>query len=147
MNQNIAYQLFRLHKEQVARVRKIDITHPVAYKDLCRVYYRATQITILDLLLVNHRAIHETAISKLPGKMAFVHKAMMKYQWPVSKVESLSLSEIFLLLQEDINYKSFDSEVSQYFTSILCGYDELYFDDAIESEWDPTLYQKIQQHF
>jgi len=147
MDTQIAYQLFALHKEHVASVRGININSAVDYEDRCRVYYRAAHITILDLLLIKHREIHETAFSKLPGKQAFFHRILMKYNWPISEIKALSLAEVFLSLHEDLNYKSFDNEISDYFNGFLNRYDEFHFDDTIDSEWDPTLYQKIQQHF
>lgn len=144
MDSKIAYQLFALHKEHVASVRGININGAADYEDRCRVYYRAAHITILDLLLIQHREIHETAFSKLPGKRAFFHRILMKYQWPISQIKELSLNEIFLSLHEDLNYKSFDQEISDYFSGFLSSYAEFHFDDTIDSEWDPTLYQKIQ---
>ncbi|EFH7974190.1 hypothetical protein GJO14_06220 [Escherichia coli] len=144
MDSKIAYQLFALHKEHVASVRGININGAADYEDRCRVYYRAAHITILDLLLIQHREIHETAFSKLPGKQAFFHRILMKYQWPISQIKALSLNEVFLSLHEDLNYKSFDQEISDYFSGFLSSYAEFHFDDTIDSEWDPTLYQKIR---
>ncbi|MFS7253434.1 hypothetical protein AB6869_23885 [Rahnella rivi] len=145
MNKDMVHKLFQSTKEHVASVRNIATTGAVNYEEVTRLYYRAAHLTLLDILLDQHREESGTISAQLAGKMSLHHKLLTKYKWPLSEIRHLSLEDICLALHDELKIDNFDKEISTYFTTVLGRYEPLFFSDYLNEEWDPLLYLQTEQ--
>ncbi|MGE2338597.1 hypothetical protein ACME83_20515 [Enterobacter hormaechei] len=97
----------------------------------------------LDLLLAAHRNKHETTINKLPGAKALHHKLLQKYNWPLSEIRAMSLSDVFIALHDELSLESLEGQAKSYFSTMIAGRYPITFTDLIDDEWDPDLAEKL----
>ncbi|WP_449567062.1 ECs1072 family phage-associated protein [Lelliottia nimipressuralis] len=138
------YLLFAKYKEHVAQVRNISINGSVIYEQVCRVYYRAAQLTLLDVFLETYRQKHKSIFNDLRGKQALHHLLLTRYNWPLEKIRNLSLEDVFLILHDDLKTEKFDPAIAKYFDGTLCNYDQLNLPDIMDTEWKPEFAEELQ---
>ena len=142
---NTYHSLYNKTKEHVAQVRGIQTVGSVNYEDLCRVYHRAAQLTLLDILLEEHREKHKTTFNDLRGKQCLHHLLLSKFSWPLSQIQTLSLSDVLLLLHDDLRTDKVDSAAGKYIDGAISSYHHFLFSDVKDEEWDPDILEQLLQ--
>ena len=135
--------LYSATEQHIEKIREVKTTGFIDPNDLAKVTNRAIQLCMLDLILAAHRSKHETPINKLPGIKALHHKLLMKYNWPLSEIRAMSLSDVFIALHDELSLESLEGQAKTYFSSLLAGAYPLAFDDFIDEEWDPNLSDRL----
>ncbi|WP_171853706.1 hypothetical protein [Enterobacter hormaechei] len=135
--------LYSATEQNIAKIREVKTTGFIDSNELAKVTNRAIQLCVLYLTLAAHRSKHETPINKLPGVKALHHKLLMKYNWPLSEIRAMSLSDVFIALHDELSLESLEGQAKTYFSSLLAGAYPLTFDDFIDDEWDPDLAEKL----
>ena len=135
--------LYSETEQRVAKIREIKTIGFVDSSELSKVTNRAVQLCILDLLLAAHRNKYETPVNRLPGIKALHHKLLQKYNWPLTEIRSLSLSDIFIVLHDEISLESLEGQAKSYFSTMIVDKYPITFSDFMEDEWDPDLAEKL----
>lgn len=135
--------LFTQVKENIAKQRNIQIGGYVDSTEVSMVNNRAAQICTLDALLFEHRKKYGTRFNGLNGKEALHHKLLLKYQWPISTIRELTLSDILLALQDELRVDNIPEDIGRYLSQITISQFPVNFADHPESEWDPELAEKL----
>lgn len=102
--------LYSATEQHIAKIREIKTIGFVDSNELSKVTNRAVQLCVLDLLLAAHRNKHETTINKLPGAKALHHKLLQKYNWPLSEIRAMSLSDVFIALHDELSLESLEGQ-------------------------------------
>ncbi|SUP83802.1 hypothetical protein ACILPN_17760 [Yersinia wautersii] len=131
----ISKKIFSLH--DVARIGAIIEPQYTQCKN------RSALIFALESVLHTHREENCTIWNPLEGRKALEHLLLQKYKWPLEEIRSLSLTDIVLLLQNELSPANLP-EAAQ---SLLKMYGGLTsrkaFPDFMDAEWDPELYLTI----
>ncbi|AIV30138.1 hypothetical protein EC036_24910 [Enterobacter cloacae] len=135
--------LFTQTKENIAKLRGVKLTGFIDDQEVYRVYNRAAQICALDTVLHQHRKQFANKLNLLQGKDALYHKLLTKYQWPMSEIKALSLSDCLLALHDELQIEGLPGEVSEYLNQVLRMQYPVNFPDYLEDEWDPALSDKF----
>ncbi|MCK6998638.1 ECs1072 family phage-associated protein [Enterobacter kobei] len=135
--------LYSVTEQNIAKIREVKTTGFVDSNELAKVTNRAIQLCVLDLTLAAYRSKHETPVNKLPWVKALHHKLLMKYNWPLSEIRAMSLSDVFIALHDELSLESLEGQAKTYFSSLLAGAYPLTFDDFIDKEWDPNLSDRL----
>ncbi|EPA0325584.1 hypothetical protein [Enterobacter hormaechei] len=135
--------LYSATEQHIAKIREIKTIGFVDSNELSKVTNRAVQLCVLDLLLAAHRNKHETTINKLPGAKALHHKLLQKYNWPLSEIRAMSLSDVFIALHDELSLESLEGQAKSYFSTMIAGRYPITFTDFIDDEWDPDLAEKL----
>lgn len=139
--------LFTKTKDHIAKIRDVKLTGFPDDLEVSRVYNRAAQICALDIVLHQHRMKFSNKLNLLQGRDALHHKILMKYQWPLPVIRSLTLGDCLLALQDELQIESLPDEVSKFLNQIVRRHYSVNFSDYIEAEWDPTLfYEFFEEH-
>lgn len=101
---------------------------------------RSALIFALEAVLDAHRRKFSSHWSPLEGKRALEHLLLKKYAMPLSQIRSLNLSDIVLLLQEELHPDKIPEEARQILNSYNVMHARNHFPDFNEEEWDPNLY-------
>ncbi len=145
MNKGIYPTLLSKTKDHVAFVRGIPLVGEVDYEQICRVYHRAAQLAILEIVLDAYREKNKTLFNDLGGKQALEHLLLTKYNWALDQIRQLSLSDVLLLLHNELDLKNIDPADAAYFERVLERYDPIVFADVMDEEWDPQILVQLQQ--
>ncbi|GDW46096.1 outer membrane pore protein [Escherichia coli] len=98
MSGNI-YTLYKSHCENVGKYRGIEISGVVSSVEISKVESRATLLTLLDLVLHEHRKKFGTPYNQLNGKKALVHLILMKHHWMPKQINEMKFDELLLSIQ------------------------------------------------
>lgn len=93
MSGNI-YTLYKSHCENVGKYRGIEISGVVSSVEISKVESRATLLTLLDLVLHEHRKKFGTPYNQLNGKKALVHLILMKHHWMPKQINEMKFDEL-----------------------------------------------------
>ncbi|HFL5044498.1 TPA: hypothetical protein ACG35C_002655, partial [Escherichia coli] len=100
MSGNI-YTLYKSHCENVGKYRGIEISGVVSSVEISKVESRATLLTLLDLVLHEHRKKFGTPYNQLNGKKALVHLILMKHHWMPKQINEMKFDELLLSIQDE----------------------------------------------
>lgn len=105
---------------------------------------RASMIFSLDIAVIMHRDKYRIGNNELRGRDALTHLLVMKHHWLPSEASSLSLSEVFQSLDEELLSENFPKDAKTILRTILEVDDAsiMSFKDLRDEEWDPLLYLK-----
>lgn len=134
--------LYHQTREHVAKVRSVQTSGYVDQTELSRVDNRAIQLCLLDLKLAAHRVKYGSKFEGLSGITALHHKLLIKYQWPISLIKEMSLSDLLIAIHDELNVDGLDPEAKRYFQELINNSYPVTFSDTIEEEWDPNLSAK-----
>lgn len=128
-------KIFELHDvQQFGTVKEPENTQ-------CR--NRAGLIFSLDAILEKHRSTYGSPWSPLVGRRALEHLLIQKHGLRLSEIRSLNLSDIVLLLQEELH----PDNIPEAALSVLKNYNLIstrhVFPDILDEEWDPNFYLTI----
>ncbi|WP_272457482.1 ECs1072 family phage-associated protein [Escherichia coli] len=101
MSGNI-YTLYKSHCENVGKYRGIEISGVVSSVEISKVESRATLLTLLDLVLHEHRKKFGTPYNQLNGKKALVHLILMKHHWMPKQINKMKFDELLLSIQDEL---------------------------------------------
>ncbi len=101
MSGNI-YTLYKSHCENVGKYRGIEISGVVSSVEISKVESRATLLTLLDLVLHEHRKKFGTPYNQLNGKKALVHLILMKHHWMPKQINEMKFDELLLSIQDEL---------------------------------------------
>ncbi len=138
MSGNI-YTLYKSHCENVGKYRGIEISGVVSSVEISKVESRATLLTLLDLVLHEHRKKFGTPYNQLNGKKALVHLILMKHHWMPKQINEMKFDELLLSIQDELTLDKI-SVTAQKFLDYRDWRSQIHhFDDFDENEWDPNL--------
>lgn len=140
------YVLFSKYKDHISKIRNVPVIGSVIYEDLCCVYNRAAQLTLLDIFLETYRKQHKSRFNDLQGKQALYHLLLGRTNWTLEYIKKLPLADVLLVLHEDLKLDKFESVIGDYFGKTLINYDQLNFSDVVDDEWKPELAEESLQH-
>ncbi len=135
--------LFTQLKANIAELRGVKVSGFVDSTAVSCVTNRALQICALDALLYDHRKKYANQLNGLSGKQALYHKLLLKYQWPLSVIRDLTLSDVLLALHDELQFDSLPDGVGEYLSQVARANYPVNFPDHLEAEWDPDLSQKF----
>lgn len=138
------YLLYAKYKDHVAQIRNVSMDGSVIYEQICCVYYRAAQLTLLDVFLETYRQENKSVFNDLHGKQALHHLLFTRYNWPLEQIRNLSLEDVFLILHDDLKTDKFDPSIAKYFDGTLSNYAPLNFPDIMDSEWNPDYAEELR---
>lgn len=138
INEDYLYLIIK----KLSEFHKIPIIGEVMQPGFNQVYNRAGLIFALEVVLEEHRKIYATDWSPLKGKAALQHLLLNKYKWTLDIIKALKLSDIIILLQEELNYANLPESAQKLMTSyrVCC---KNYFPTIQDEEWDPNLIEQI----
>lgn len=131
--------LFAQIKENIAKIHGVEMVGHVVPHDLSRLTNRAAQICALDVVLFMHRKKYGNKLNLLDGKQALYHKLLMKYQWPLSVIDKLSLSDILLVLHDELQLELLQERAGLYLSQVISDQYPVNFAECHDAEWDPAL--------
>ena len=140
------YVLFSKYKDHISKIRNVPVIGSVNYEQLCCVYSRAAQLTLLDIFLETYRKQHQSPFNDLHGKQALYHLLLVRTNWTLDYIKKMPLIDVLLVLHEDLKLEKFEPVIADYFEKTLSNYDNLNFSDVMDEEWKPELAEESQQH-
>ncbi|HHK9553116.1 TPA: hypothetical protein ACQZHX_002482 [Enterobacter sichuanensis] len=143
------HKLFQAIRDHVASVRGIAMVGPVDIDEITRVYHRAAQLALLEILLDKHRDENQTPFNDLRGKQALHHLLFTKLKWRLADIRALPLADVLLILHNDLKVENFEPDVAKYINGVLDRYEHLLFTDVIDAEWNPDILEQLppQNHW
>lgn len=131
--------LFAHTKENIAKLHQVEVVGLLALQDLSCLNNRAAQLCALDVVLFLHRKKYGNQFNGLEGKKALYHKLLIKYQWPLSVIYNLSLSETLLVLHDELQIESLPDQFGRYLSQVISDQLPVSFAECHDEEWDPSL--------
>ena len=135
-------RLFGNIKKNIAEIRGVTLSDFADPSEISPVYNRAALICALDIILHEHRKKFGNQLNELKGKQALHHKLLIKYKWPLSVIRELTLSDVILALQDELQIEDLPSGAGDYLSQVVGSHYLINFPDYLDSEWDPDLSAK-----
>lgn len=129
--------LFNHTADNIAKIRGVRTTGLVNPKDISCVKNHAAQLCALDVILHLHRKEHGHQLNRLHGKHALYHKLLIKYQWPLSVIRDMSLSDIIIALHDELQIAALPEDAQRYLSRMTGDYYPDHFPDYLDEEWLP----------
>lgn len=130
-------------RKKLSELHGIELYGTVVEPGYTQLQNRIAEIFALEVVLHLHREKYSTGWANLRGKRALEHLLIHKYSWSLSEIRSMSLSDIFLSLHEELLPKNLPEEVVNLINSYSTSRRREYFSDYRLEEWDPELYLQI----
>lgn len=139
----ISEEYFEKIQNKVSEYHGVPVFGVIKRPDHDQMKNRSALLFSLEVVLDVHRTKFGTIFSPLKGRDALNHLLVQKFKWPLNEIRSLSLQDIVILLQEEMN----PDNLPEYAKSILHSYGTLNaketFPEIKEEEWDPDLHLSI----
>ncbi|SPZ21436.1 Uncharacterised protein [Providencia rettgeri] len=139
INEDYLYLIIK----KLSKFHEIPVVGVVLQPGYNQVYNRAGLIFALEVVLEEHRKTYATNWSPLKGKLALQHLLLKKYNWAPDIIQSLKLSDIIILLQEELNYAKLPESAKKVLDVYPAYKRTEYFPTIQEEEWDPDLIDQI----
>ncbi|MBI6544459.1 hypothetical protein JEO90_13630 [Proteus vulgaris] len=139
INEDYLYSIIK----KLAEFHDIPIVGLIENPGYYQVYNRAGLIYALDVVLEEHRKIYATNWSPLKGRLALEHLILMKYKWHLDVIRDLKLSDIVILLQEELAYDNLPESAQNILKCFPDTTKKQCFPTIQDEEWDPNLIEQI----
>lgn len=108
------YALYESHCENVGGYQNIEINGVVSSAKTSKVESRATLLTLLDLVLHEHRKRFGTPHSQLNGKEALIRLILMKYHWMPKQINGAKSNELPLPVQDELTPDKINTAIQKF---------------------------------
>lgn len=71
------------------------------------------------------------------------HKLLLKYNWPLNDIRTLTLADIFLALHDEITFENLEEDAKNHLLHMTSSHSLVIFSDYKEDEWDPDLAERF----
>ncbi|WP_105175883.1 ECs1072 family phage-associated protein [Escherichia albertii] len=134
--------LYASHCENVGKCRGINTSGIVQTIDKVKVESRAAFLTLLDLVLYEHRKKFSTPYNQLKGKNALIHLILMKHHWTPKKINEMEFDDLILSIQDELTFDKMSKRAKDFLDNLDWRSQIYHFDNFDEKEWDPNLYEQ-----
>ena len=136
--------LYRLHKENICTQRNITTAGLVDGEAIDKLENRAALLTLLDVILDEHREKYSSILNPLRGRAALTHLILSKYKWPIEHIESMSILHSVLAIQDELKLAESTNVGKDFLERISADYYTVPFEDFPDTDWDPVTYERLQ---